>query len=116
MRVLHPILQESKTLDGVVTSWNAAAETIYGYKAGEIIGKPSIAHDITEHKRAEELARTTSQYARSLIEASADPIFATTEEGKACRLRRTEAHFVRRKASLVVSIPGSSRDRNIEGP
>ena len=30
----------SKDLNGIVTSWNAAAERILGWKAGEIIGKP----------------------------------------------------------------------------
>ena len=30
----------SKDLNGVVTSWNASAERIFGWKAEEIIGKP----------------------------------------------------------------------------
>ena len=133
----------SKTLDGIVTSCNSAAETIYGYRADEIIGQPfsilvhedrpeevtdivnkirrgdrvehyetvrvrkdgrkitvaltvspirdaagrvigasSIARDVTERKHVEEEARATSQYARSLIEASLDPLVTISPEGK----------------------------------
>lgn len=30
----------SKTLDGIITSWNLGAEKMYGWKAEEVIGKP----------------------------------------------------------------------------
>ncbi len=29
-----------KNLEGIITSWNAAAERMYGYSAGEIVGQP----------------------------------------------------------------------------
>src|SRR5690242_1661834 len=133
----------SKTLDGVITSWNPAAERMYGYPAHEVMGQPismlipsdkagemigilkrisdgqpvehyetvrlrkdgghipvsltvspvhdsdgrvvgasSIARDITERVRVEEQIQAASQYARSLIEASLDPLVTISPDGK----------------------------------
>ncbi|HVW21691.1 MAG TPA: PAS domain S-box protein [Opitutaceae bacterium] len=45
----------SKTLDGIVTTWNRGAERIFGYTAKEIIGQP-ITLIIPEERRQEEPA------------------------------------------------------------
>jgi PAS domain S-box-containing protein len=47
-----------------------------------LIGVSSIARDITERRRADEKLRAASLYARSLIEASLDPLVTISPEGK----------------------------------
>ncbi len=43
----------TKTLDGIITSWNAAAEQLFGYTSAEAVGKPVLIL-IPEERRAEE--------------------------------------------------------------
>src|SRR5258706_373673 len=47
-----------------------------------LIGVSSIARDITERKRADESLKAAQLYARSLIEASLDPLVTISPEGK----------------------------------
>lgn len=137
----------TKTLDGIITSWNRGAEKVYGYRAEEALGKPisillppatrdevpailerilkgesahhyetmrrrkdgrmvhvsisvspindqsgraigatTIARDITEEvkerRRTEDRLASASQYARSLIESSLDPLVTISADGK----------------------------------
>lgn len=54
------------TLDGVIVSWNAAAERLYGYRAEEIIGRP-VATLIPPNRLGEE-----SRNSRALAQGRAD--------------------------------------------
>jgi PAS domain S-box-containing protein len=133
----------SEDLDGAVTSWNAAAERLYGWAAAEMLGRStavlvppdrareaadvlrriragervahrdtvrvrkdgttvavsvatspvrgadgavvgasSIARDVSERMRGDERLKLAGQYARSLIEASLDPLVTISAAGK----------------------------------
>ena len=50
--------------------------------SSKLIGVSSIARDITERRQADEQLRSASLYARSLIEASLDPLVTINPEGK----------------------------------
>jgi PAS domain S-box-containing protein len=52
----------SKTLDGIVTSWNSSAEKIFGYSASEMIGKPI--HVIAAPDRPQEMTEILDRIRR----------------------------------------------------
>jgi PAS domain S-box-containing protein len=68
-------------VDGSTTDvlYNAA---VYRNEAGQIEGVFAAARDVTERKRMEERLRVASLYARSLLEASLDPLVTISPEGK----------------------------------
>ncbi|MDY7574608.1 PAS domain S-box protein [Actimicrobium sp. CCI2.3] len=56
--------------------------SVYRDEAGQVLGVFAAARDVTERKKAEELLKRASQYSRSLIEASLDPLVTISAEGK----------------------------------
>ncbi|MFZ2406918.1 MAG: PAS domain S-box protein, partial [Methylobacter sp.] len=68
-------------VSGTVTDvlYNAG---VYRDGVGNVLGVFAAARDITERKKAEEATQAASQYARSLIEASLDPLVTISAEGK----------------------------------
>jgi PAS domain S-box-containing protein len=52
----------SKTLDGIITTWNAGAERLYGYSAREAIGQPISM--LIPRERADELPKILARLAR----------------------------------------------------
>jgi PAS domain S-box-containing protein len=56
--------------------------SVYKNEHGEVLGVFAAARDVTDRKMAEELQRASSAYARSLIEASLDPLVTISSQGK----------------------------------
>ena len=56
--------------------------SLYRSEQGEVLGVFAAARDITGRKHAEEAARTSSRYARSLLESSLDPLVTISPAGK----------------------------------
>jgi PAS domain S-box-containing protein len=56
--------------------------SVYKDDKGNVFGMIAALRDVTESKKVEEQLHETSAYARSLIEASLDPLFIISPEGK----------------------------------
>ncbi|GAC1402933.1 MAG: hypothetical protein NVSMB56_17900 [Pyrinomonadaceae bacterium] len=68
-----------KTLDGVITSWNRAAERMYGYAAEEVIGQPITI--IVSPERRHETAQILEQIGQGVHIAHSETV-RVTKTGK----------------------------------
>ena len=75
----YPLAIQHKSGKVTYVLYNA---TVYRNEKGEIQGVFAAARDITERKEAEDKLRQASLYARSLIEASIDPLVTISADGK----------------------------------
>jgi PAS domain S-box-containing protein len=88
-----------RTKDGSAILVSVAVSPVRD-SAGVIIGISSISHDISEREHARERARSAAQYARSLIEASRDPLVMISPEGKITDVNEA-----------TIRVTGADRDR-----
>jgi len=78
--------------------------SVYRDEQGNVAGAFAAARDITEKKRTQEQLRATSLYARSLIEASLDPLVTISADGKIMDVNRaTELVTGRHREVLIGS-------------
>ena len=76
----------SKTLDGIVTSWNAGAEQLFGYAADEMIGQP-ITRIIPAERQNEEV-----EFLRRLREGEVIDHYETVRVAKDGHETRSVGH------------------------
>jgi two-component system sensor histidine kinase UhpB len=96
----------SKTLDGIVTSWNASAERIFGYSAQEMIGQP-ILRLIPPDRQSEEDLILTRLRAGERIEHF--ETIRARKDGRSLEVSLTISP-VRNKAGAIIGASKIARD------
>ena len=90
-------------------------------KQGRIIGAATIARDVTAdvatRKRSEERLASASQYARSLIESSLDPLVTISADGKITDVNEATMKVtgIPRSSSSARTFPTTSPNRTRPG-
>ena len=81
----YPLIIRSTSGELTDVLYNAS---VYKDDKGNVFGAIAAVRDITDQKKLDEKLHETSAYARSLIEASLDPLFIISPEGKVTGVNR----------------------------
>jgi PAS domain S-box-containing protein len=95
-----------KTLDGVITSWNAAATRLYGYEAGEIVGKSVRILFPPELQDEESRTLQTIAAGRGIAHQELQQI---TKAGRRIEVSRTISP-IKNSAGVVIGVSTIARD------
>lgn len=95
-----------KTLTGIITDWNPAAERLYGYTAAEAIGQS--VHLVTPPERHEEIATVLHQVRQGATFSGFDTV-RVTKDGEHLQVSLT-VFPVRDDSGVVVAMASSARD------
>ena len=93
----------STTPDGIITSFNKAAERMLGYHADELIQKetPAIFHDVAEVvRRSEEFSQSLGK----MIEPGFETFICHSDLGQKNQLEWTYIHKTGRRFPVLLSI------------
>jgi PAS domain S-box-containing protein len=113
----------SKTLDGVITTWNAAAERMFGYSADEAIGRPITMiipperiHEEQEFLRRLRLGERVENYGTVRIRKDGQPILVSLtispirdEEGRIIGASKTARDVTERERLLTAEQEARAR-------
>jgi PAS domain S-box-containing protein len=111
-RRLASIVESSKdaivgeTVDGIITSWNRGAETIYGYSESEIIGKPVAT--LVPSERLPELANILERQKRGEVVENFETV-RLKKDGSLIEVSIAKS-LIKDKAGNVTGVSAVARD------
>jgi PAS domain S-box-containing protein len=95
--------EEKVAWPGGQVAWSSTTKMPLRDAQGNIVGTFGVSRDITKRKRAEDALRRSSDYNRSLFEASLDPLVAIAPDGKIADVNSATENVTGRTREELIS-------------